>query len=122
MQQIDITYSDLLVTRVRPEGNGYTWTLASLLGDMLHIAEELLGQRDHSYTVLGIEIGPDIPKIWYHGNRTDIIIQLGSSAATDMYQACYQMAHETVICLHRLVLMMLTILKRALLATLPICI
>ena len=96
MQQIDITYSDPLVTRVRPEGNGYTWTLASLLGNMLHIAEELFGQRDYSYTILGIEIGPDIPKIWYPGNRRDIIIQLDSSAATDMYQACYQMAHETV--------------------------
>ena len=63
---------------------------------MLHIAEELFGQRDYSYTILGIEIGPDLPKIWYPGNRRDIIIQLDSSAATDMYQACYQMAHETV--------------------------
>ena len=96
MQQIDITYSDPLVTRVQPEGNGYTWTLASLLGNMLHIAEGLFGKRDHSYTILGIEIGPDLPKIWYPGNRKDIVIQLDSIAATDMYRACYQMAHETL--------------------------
>ena len=96
MQHIDITYSNPLLARVLPEGNGYTWTLASLLGNMLHIAEELFGQRDHSYTILGIEIGPSIPQIWYPGNRKDIIIQLDSSASTDMYQACYQMAHETV--------------------------
>ena len=96
MQQINITYSTPLVTQVRPEGSGYTWTLASLLGNMLNMAEELFGQRDYSYTILGIEIGPDIPKIWYPGNRKHIIIQFDSSAATNMYQACYQMAHETV--------------------------
>ena len=96
MQHIDITYSDPLVTQDLPEGNGYTWTLASLLGNMLYIAEELFGQRDHSYTILGIEIGPDVPKIWYPGNRKDILIQLDSSAATNMFEACYQMAHETV--------------------------
>lgn len=96
MQQINIMYSDPLVTQIRPEGSGYTWTFASLLGGMLRITEELFGQRDHSYTILGIEIGPDIPKIWYPGNRKDIIIQLDSSAATDMYQACYQLAHETI--------------------------
>ena len=96
MQQIDITSSEPLVTRVRSEGNGYTWTLASLLGNMLHIAEDLFGPRDYSYTILGIEIGPDVPKIWYPGNRKDIVIQLHSSAATNMFEACYQMAHETV--------------------------
>ena len=95
MQQININ-SSLLVAQRLPNGNGYTWTLASRLGDMLYMAEELFGQRDHSYTILGIEIGPDIPKIWYPGNRKDIIIQLDSSAATDMYQACYQLAHETI--------------------------
>lgn len=96
MQQIDITSSEPLVTRVRSEQNGYTWTLASLLGNMLHIAEDLFGQRDYSYTILGIEIGPDVPKIWYPGNCKDIVIQLDSSAATNMFEACYQMAHETV--------------------------
>ena len=56
MQQININ-SDLLVTQPLPNDNGYTWTLASLLGDMLHIAEELFGPRDLSYTILGIEFG-----------------------------------------------------------------
>ena len=52
MQQIDIPSSEPLVTRVRSEGNGYTWTLASLLGNMLHIAEDLFGQRNYLYTIL----------------------------------------------------------------------
>lgn len=96
MQQINITHSDPLVTQPLSDGNGYTWTLASLLGNMLHIAEELFGQRDPSYTILGIEIGSNIPHIWYPGDRKYIVIQLGPSAATNMMEACYQMAHETV--------------------------
>ncbi len=75
MQQINIMHSDPLVTQPLPDGNGYTWKLASLLGNMLHIAEELFGQRDPSYTILGIEIGSDIPHIWYPGDRKHIVIQ-----------------------------------------------
>jgi hypothetical protein len=75
---------------------GYTWTLASRLGEMLHLAQELFGLRDNSYTILGVEFVADNPRIWYPGNRRDIIIQLSPLAATDMSQACYQLAHETV--------------------------
>ena len=95
MQQININ-SDLLVTQSLPNDNGYTWTLASLLGDMLHIAEELFGPRDLSYTILGIEFVADVPQIWYPGDRKHIIIQLDLEASTDLLQACYQMAHETI--------------------------
>lgn len=76
--------------------NGYTWTLASRLGDMLYLAEDLLGPRDLTYTILGIEIGPDNPRLWYPGNRHSVIVQLAPSAATDAAMACYQLAHETV--------------------------
>ena len=93
MQQININ-NDLLVTQCLP--NGYTWTLASRLGDMIYMAEELFGPRDQLYTILGIEFVADGPRIWYPGDRKHIIIQLGPSAATDMSQACYQMAHETI--------------------------
>ena len=95
MSQININ-SDLLIAQRLPEGNGYTWTLASRLGDMLHIAEKLFGPRDPSYTILGIEFGPDNPRIWHPENRRHIVIQLSPSAATNMSRACYQMAHETV--------------------------
>ena len=86
----------LLVTQPLPDRNGYTWTLASRLGEMLDMAEELFGPRDPSYTILGMEFGPDNPRIWYPGNRRHIIIQLSLSAGTNMSQACYQMAHETI--------------------------
>ena len=76
--------------------NGYNWTLASRLGDMLQLAQELFGPRDLSYTILGIEFVADNPRIRYYSNRREIIIQLDALAATDMSQACYQLAHETV--------------------------
>ncbi|MDE0014214.1 MAG: hypothetical protein OXU36_23925 [Candidatus Poribacteria bacterium] len=93
MQQININ-NDLLVTQRLPDG--YTWTLASRLSDMLYMAEELFGPRDYSYTILGIEFVDDGPRIWYPGNRKHIIIQLDPSAAIDMSQACYQLAQEVV--------------------------
>ena len=95
MSQININ-SNLLVAQRLPDGNGYTWTLASRLSDMLHMAEELFGPRDPSYTILGIEFVSDNSRIWYPGNRGHIVIQLDPSAATNILQACYQMAHETV--------------------------
>ena len=95
MKQINVN-SQLLVTQRLPDGSGYTWTLASRLGEMLQMAEALFGQRDSSYTILGVEFTVGIPQIWYPGNCKHIIIQLDQSAATDMLQACYQMAHEIV--------------------------
>ena len=96
MQQININ-SDLLVAQRNANRNGYTWTLASRLGDMLHMAENLFGPRDCSYTILGIEFGPDNhPRIWYPGNRRHIVIQLSLRAAANMSRAYYQMAQETI--------------------------
>ena len=95
MQEININ-SDLLVTQPLCDRSGYKWTLASRLGDMLDLAEQLFGKRDYSYTILGIEFACDGPQIWYPGNRRHIIIQLGFRATTNLSEACYQMAHETV--------------------------
>ena len=91
MPQININ-SDLLV----PDGKDHTRTLAYQLSKMLHMVEELFGSRDYSYTILGIEFASDGPQIWYPRNHRHIIIQLDLSAATNILQACYQMAHETV--------------------------
>lgn len=95
MKQINVN-SELLVTQRLSDGSGYTWTLASRLGEMLQMAEELFGQQDSSYTILGVEFIVGIPQIWYPGNCKHIIIQLDQDAATNMLQACYQIAHETV--------------------------
>ena len=95
MHRININ-TDLLVAQPLPDNSGYTWTLASRLGDMLHMADHFLGPRDCSYTILGIEFACDGPQIWYPGDRKYIVIQLSLCAAADMSRACYQMAHETV--------------------------
>ena len=88
------------VTQRLPNGK-HTWGLPFRLGEMLHMAEELFGPRDSSYTIHAIEFVPDGPYIFYPLNdgsikRPHIIIRLGDLAAKDMSQACYQMAHETV--------------------------
>ena len=95
MHQININ-SELLVTQPLCDRSGYKWTLASRLGDMLYMAEKLFGERDHSYTILGIEFESNGPQIWYPGNRRHIIVQLSLRAATNLSEACYEMAHETV--------------------------
>lgn len=45
--------------------HGFTWTLPSRLGDMLADAEMMFGERDHSWTILGIEFALTGPMIWY---------------------------------------------------------
>ena len=102
MQQININ-SDLLVAQPSP-GNKVSWTLASRLGDMLGIAERLFGERDASYTLLGIQFQLKDPHIWYCGkHRKDIIIRLYLQASTGVSAACYQMAYGKVHLLVRLV-------------------
>ena len=51
----------LAVADPLPAGNGYTWTLASRLGEMLKLAEERYGPRDAGYTILGVEFADDGP-------------------------------------------------------------
>lgn len=81
------------------EGNGYTWTYASRLGNMLALAEELYGERDHTYTILGVEFVSGIPQIWYPGHGKNIVIQLSKACIVNIQQGCYQLAHE---CIHLL--------------------
>lgn len=79
-----------------PSNDGYTWTLTTRLGDMIAEVEKRYGQRDQSWTVLGIEFSPKGPQIWYPGNRKHVAIQLAPNALQDTVLACYQLAHESV--------------------------
>lgn len=84
----------------RLEGNtGYTWSLASRLGHLLAEAEERYGERDRSWTILGVEFGPGNPQIWFPGDRKFIVVQLAMNAADSDFLARYQLAHE---CIHLL--------------------
>ena len=83
-----------------PDGNncGYAQELRWRLGDMLEMAERLFGQRDCSFTILGIKFRDDGPSIEYWRRYEDrkIYIILHTSATGDIARACFQMAHETV--------------------------
>lgn len=93
---MQITINTILsITEPNHNGDGYKWTLPSLLGDMLYKAEERFGPRDMSYTILGIEFENTGPRVWYPGNCKHIIIQL-SPAVGSIDSICYQLAQETI--------------------------
>jgi hypothetical protein len=77
--------------------SGYEFTLASRLGDMLYLAQELFGPRDMSFTLLGIEFETNGPQTWYPvPERKNIIIQLSLGALHDPRRAVFQLSHECV--------------------------
>lgn len=87
----------LIVAREIP--HGYTWTLASRLGDILGDAERFYGKRNKDFTVLGIEFCESGPRIWYPKSKDNIVIQLSLEALQSEKKAIYQLAHE---CIHLL--------------------
>ncbi len=104
----------LLIANPLPSGDGYTWTLASRLGEMISHIEAQFGKRDHSWTILGIEFCDSGPQTWFPGNCGHIIIQLGLSAKEDPVQALFQLAHESVHLLDPVVLGFGTVLEEGL--------
>jgi len=85
---------DLLICKPIPDG--YSWTITTRLGYILRQTEALYGDRDRSYTTLGVEFCKEGPQIWYPGNCKDIAIQLSLECLNDEVRACYQLAHEAV--------------------------
>ena len=91
---------NLFISSELPNKDGYTWTINSRLGDTLKKAEELFGERDKNYTILGVEfVLAERPQVWYPGNCKQILIQLSQHALIDVNQALYQLSHETIHCL-----------------------
>ena len=80
-----------------PSG-GNDWTLPRRLGEMLGEAEIKYGSRDESFTVLGVEFGPDgwNPHIYYPPTGKHITIMLAPIALNDHDIALYELAHECV--------------------------
>ncbi len=76
---------------------GYTWTITSQLGHMLQDAEKLYGERDSSYTILGVEVSDDtVSQIWFPGNCKHIAVQITENCLNDLSQAVFQVAHEVI--------------------------
>lgn len=74
---------------------GYSWTLATVLGETILMAEELFGSRDTSYTLLGIDYAKK-GRSWFPGNCKHIIIQLTKSCLMDRQDAYSQLSHATI--------------------------
>ena len=77
-------------------GGGFTWTLTTWLGILLHQVEQIYGPRDLNYTLLGVEFNEQGPMLWYPGNRKHVSIILSAEAAHQPNRALWQLAHETV--------------------------
>ncbi|MCJ8348536.1 hypothetical protein [Moritella sp.] len=75
---------------------GYSWTLTSRLADMLEKSKLIYGERDKSFTVLGIEFEENGPQVWYPFSSEYIAIQLSNHSKDDMICGCYELAHESV--------------------------
>lgn len=88
--------SQLVETAPLPTGGRYTWTLASQLGEMLRLAESRFGERDKTYTILGVEFVEDGPQCWFPHNSRNIVIRLGSQCLCEPDRACFQLAHESI--------------------------
>ena len=93
-----LNIEELFVARPAGTNGEFAQELRRALNDMLEMAECLFGQRDCSFTILGIKFRDDGPGIEYWRRYADrkINIILSTSAGQDMLQACYQLAHETV--------------------------
>lgn len=91
-----------IFTATQIEG-GYSWTIISLLGTILKDAENLFGERDRSFNILGVELcDQEQPQTWYPGSwdgQKDVIIQITKDCQTNLKKAIFQVSHEVIHCL-----------------------
>ena len=103
-------FGNLFVTEFRENGSYRPITLPEYASQLLSDIERLFGPRDHSFTLVGIDIDVTLgafPRLWYpdSGIASDdpdrrsrhVIIRLTSNALTDPARARWQLAHE---CFH----------------------
>src|SRR5688572_16155643 len=84
----------------QPITGGYSWTVTTKLGHILRTAEAKYGERDKSYTLLGVEFTTEGgPQIWYPGNCKNIAVQITMECYYDIDRAVFQVAHEVIHCL-----------------------
>ena len=99
----------LLVTKFREDGSHYPMTLPEYASQFLADIEHLLGSRDRSFSVTGIDIDQtpgNAPRLWFPDSgippgdtqrrSRHIVIRLSQAALTDWNRARWQLAHECV--------------------------
>jgi hypothetical protein len=66
---------------------------------MMREIEWLLGKRDQSFTILGIEFQAEGPQLWFplaNEGRRDVVIQLSTASLTNSAQGLCELAHEAI--------------------------
>ena len=61
MAPIDFVNMDFIVTPLPGDGGGYSWSLTTVLAELLETAEKLYGPRDKEWTPLGVDFGEGGP-------------------------------------------------------------
>ena len=83
-------------TQFLSEEEGYRLTLTSRLGLILKEVEDLLGERDKTWTILGIEFEEGGPYVWYPANSRNVLIRLSTQVGGSLREACWELSHEVV--------------------------
>lgn len=76
----------------------WIWTITAKIGDMLEKAESKYGERDKTYTFLGIEMtNIGNPYIWFLGpDKNKFIIRINERCLNDMDYAVFQISQEII--------------------------
>src|SRR5262245_6916453 len=97
LSETQMTFSLDFIAKPRSP-SGYTWTLATIMGEFLYRAETLYGARDTTWTPLGIEFEAGGPRVWYPGypDNRYVVIQLSLGARENRHVAIFELAHEVI--------------------------
>jgi hypothetical protein len=79
--------------------NGQQGAISTVLSNILLNAEIRYGPRDHSYTILGVEVNHDGHPRTYFPYDKHILIQVSTNCINDFNRGVYQVAHEAIHCL-----------------------
>lgn len=74
----------------------FTYTVVTHLSEILSELEQRYGQRDQSFTIVGVEFVAGAPQIWFPGDRKHVAVQLSALAWQNETEAFAQLAHEAV--------------------------
>jgi hypothetical protein len=94
---IRILKRHILAEEDEVEKGAYSWTLVSVLGEALLMAEELFGKRDKTYTILGIDYAEEAQVCCPPPRRAKhLIVQISKECLLDREDAYFQLSHEVV--------------------------
>lgn len=86
---------ELVLSTAYPNGTN-SWTLATRLSQVLTEVEAQYGERDRTFTFVGVEFFKGVPHIWFPGGGKHVIVRLWDDCLKYPIKAYWQLAHEAV--------------------------